>query len=94
MGLEGFGITKEIFDKYRSIFFLLINPTYSDYIMEGEDAQKFKNVYQNVRTNQCSKENVEEFFGFEVIRILWDSEGTYEFKGFGKSDELKDLLDQ
>jgi len=94
MGLKGFGITEEIFEKYRSIFFLLINPTYTDYKMEGEQAQKFAEVFVKVRTNKPNKQIVGEFLSFEPIQILWDSVGSEDFKSYGNSDELKDLLDQ
>ena len=73
MGLEGFNITEEIFEKHKSIFFLLINPTYTDYIMQGEEAEKFAQFFKNVRTNKPNKENIAEFLNFEPIRILWDS---------------------
>ena len=94
MGLEGFDITEEIFEKHKSIFFLLINPTYTDYIMQGEEAQRFAQVFQNVKKNQPNKENIAEFLNFLPIRILWESQGSQEFQGYGNSEELKDLFDQ
>ena len=56
MGLDGFGITEEIFEKYWCQFFIFINPTFE--ATTDKDAKKFKEIFSLVRENSPTINNV------------------------------------
>ena len=93
MGLEGFGITHEIYERNESVFFLLINTTYQ---VEDDkiDPQGvwFQDLFNQIRGNSPNKDNVGTFLKQEAIKILWTAEGSESFRGFGHSQELKEVI--
>lgn len=92
MGLDGFGISEEVFDRNAFVFFYLVNPTY----MKDEDAteaREFRELYSDVITNRPNITNVGKFLKYEAIKILWDGSGTEDFKGFSISDELQNIFE-
>ena len=91
MELENFGITKEIYDRNESVFYLLINTTHEpDQDPKGE---AFQALYNKVHGNWPNKQNVSDFLKEEAIQILWNAEGTPDFPGYSRSKELKERLD-
>ena len=89
LGLKGFPI-EEKYEKYWHHYFILINPTYS--ASNDKEAQHFRDIFERVRGNSPSIDNVRQFLNFEPIRILWHSPGTKEFRGFAHSDDLLILI--
>jgi hypothetical protein len=90
MGLDGFGITDEVFERYKYIFFLLINPTFT--VQNDEEGEEFSRIFSLVRDNHPNEKNFGRFLNFEPIKILWTSPGSETFKGYAHSKELNDIL--
>ena len=69
----------------------MLNPTYKD-ATTSEAAIYFRETYIKVMTTNSTMENVAKFLKFPIIKILWNSEGSEEFPGFGHSDTLREIF--
>ena len=92
LNLKGYNITEEIFEKYKYQFFILINTTFK--ISNHPEAEEFQEIFESVRTDKPSVQNVAKFLMYEPVKILWNSNGSTEFPGYAQSSELKEFISE
>jgi hypothetical protein len=94
LNLEGFGITEEVYQKHGQKLFYIMNHTFKrfDEYMD-EETKNFIALINGITSgNAGNLDNFAKLFEFEIINILWNSEGTPEFRGFASSDDMRDLV--
>ena len=94
LNLQGFGITEEVYQEHDQKFFYLMNHQYKRLVEPMDDnTKKFIDLINGLTSgNGGNLDCFAELFKFEIIRILWNSEGTPEFRGFAYSDDMKDIV--
>ena len=88
--MPGYDIDERFYDANASQFFLLINNNFN--IQDDPVGEAFNRCCDKVMVNCPSILHLSKFFNFPAVQKLWSADGTPEFPGFAKCQEMVNAM--